>query len=410
MVSLARSSWNSGTVVISAAALACSFISLQVKLFTEPVPPAQVTLVSSGSCWLLTSIWLATNYQHSNSSTTGSHNISTSHSPKCLVWPNKRVLALLILRGILGAIAVGCFYAAVELLPLQDAVTLFFCNPAFAVLLDSIVSWRLPQPSAVVACIFTILGVILIGRDDCVMTGVSQQSWLGLRSCLKGLCGSRQQQSQQAMPMPDMHGLPLAGVLLALVAAFANAASFVTVTSLGTSVSSLLLTWWHHMIVTLVSLLACLVTEPYLLQWPSEQNWVLLGGISAANFAGQILLNRGFQLADASRGSALNTAQVLYSYIWSVALLHGSVTHCAVLGSVAIVLGVFSVTCGNRKDVRVQTRVMINSRPEQLPGHVAQNDDELVVLLDEPLLSDDCLHNTPLIKERKSFETDSSQE
>jgi hypothetical protein len=55
---------------------------------------------------------------------------------------NRRTMGLLVLRGFLGAAAVGCYYASVELLPLNIATTIFFLNPAAAVLLEALIYWQ----------------------------------------------------------------------------------------------------------------------------------------------------------------------------------------------------------------------------------------------------------------------------
>lgn len=43
---------------------------------------------------------------------------------------------------------------------------------------------------------------------------------------------------------------------------------------------------------------------------PSARSGCLLGAVGATQFLGQLLLNRGFQLESATRGSAINVLQV----------------------------------------------------------------------------------------------------
>lgn len=51
--------------------------------------------------------------------------------------------ACTLLRGVFGAMSLTCYYASVEMLPIKVAVTLFFCNPAIAVILELLV--RIPS-------------------------------------------------------------------------------------------------------------------------------------------------------------------------------------------------------------------------------------------------------------------------
>ena len=54
-------------------------------------------------------------------------------------WGHRENLRLLLLRGVSGAAFVHCFYQAIALLPLSDAVTFYFLSPA----LTAVVAWAL---------------------------------------------------------------------------------------------------------------------------------------------------------------------------------------------------------------------------------------------------------------------------
>ena len=73
-----------------------------------------------------------------------------------------------------------------------------------------------------------------------------------------------------------------------------------------------------------------------------QVKWLL--GIAAANFLGQLLLNRGFQRSGAASGAAINTQQVLYSYIWGLTILQQPLQLCAAAGSCSILAGVVAVS------------------------------------------------------------------
>jgi hypothetical protein len=159
--------------------------------------------------------------------------------------------------------------------------------------------------------------------------------------------------------------LSLYGVAMGLLAATTNAAAFVTVGLLDKRISPLAVSRWQHGVTTAAAL-GMLALEGVLLQaqqqpgaaggvadagvgelWaaavthmggpaggagagagadlaaaasagaappalplPSAHDAALLGGIVAANFGGQLLLNAGFQRVDAARGASVNTLQV----------------------------------------------------------------------------------------------------
>ena len=90
------------------------------------------------------------------------------------------------------------------------------------------------------------------------------------------------------------------GVALATAAAISNAAAFVVIRVLTRQAppvpSALALTWWYHLMVAGTALVPLMLRYPSPPVAPGWQECVLLLIISAAQFAGQILLNRGFQL------------------------------------------------------------------------------------------------------------------
>jgi hypothetical protein len=67
---------------------------------------------------------------------------------------------------------------------------------------------------------------------------------------------------------------------------------------------------WYHLIVLFVTLTPMLASYPAKAVVPTCHQLMLLVGVSACQFAGQLMLNRGFQLLSATRGSAINVLQV----------------------------------------------------------------------------------------------------
>ncbi|WIA42175.1 hypothetical protein OEZ86_009439 [Tetradesmus obliquus] len=354
-----------------------SFISLQIKLFDHPLPPLQVTAFSSAVAWLATSIIMRAK--------------GVSPNGGCAAR-SQRFAGLLMLRGLLAATTVVCYYSSIESLPLPVAVGLFFFNPVFCLMLDAVVADRHVPPAAIASCLLTVLGVLAIGWHD-------QMLWL-LEQALPQL-----QQLPALQPAAAGSGafpaadLPIEGVLFGLAAAAANAAAFVCVGVIGPKVSPLCLTWWQHLVVTHVAVGAIFFRNLGPLEFrinssstgselaalsssitgsssggaggwgsmcydvlcglaldasdaladladalPSQHDSRLLLGVVAANFFGQLLLNLGFQRVDAGRGAAINTSQVLFGCVWDVTLLHSHPSMAMLLGSGAIAAGVAGST------------------------------------------------------------------
>ncbi|GIL62133.1 hypothetical protein Vafri_16406 [Volvox africanus] len=92
--------WGSGVAVIASAAFFFSCTSLAVKLLGTEVPTFEVVLVPGLICFIATSA--AVKF----------HGMSVRGKS----W---RIAGLTILRGLLGAASITCFYLAIGLLPLQ---------------------------------------------------------------------------------------------------------------------------------------------------------------------------------------------------------------------------------------------------------------------------------------------------
>lgn len=288
-------------------------------------------------------------------------------------------VTLLLFRGLMGAAAVCCYYAAIEELPLSVAVALFFFNPVFCVLFNTALTGQTMSPQAVGSCLLTVLGVLAIGWHDQFMHYIGYL--VPVVTGQQSMAAATPQAVTAALAAAD---LPVSGVLTGLAAAAANAAAFVTVGMIGPGASPLCLTWWQHLVVTHVAVGLLLFRDFEYLGFrvssscissafgsdgcgastvvsgllvdvqdmaadlvealPSKHDLLLLSGVVAANFFGQILLNAGFQRMDAGRGSAVNTSQVLFGCMWDVTLLHSAPSVAMFLGTGAIAAGVYGTT------------------------------------------------------------------
>ncbi|MEO7966109.1 MAG: DMT family transporter, partial [Gemmatimonadaceae bacterium] len=77
-------------------------------------------------------------------------------------WGHQR--PLLILRGLLGAVGINCFYFSLVHLPLGDATLLQYTNPVFATLLAA---WWVGErigATEIISLVASLVGVVLITR------------------------------------------------------------------------------------------------------------------------------------------------------------------------------------------------------------------------------------------------------
>jgi drug/metabolite transporter (DMT)-like permease len=413
--------WNSGVACVALAAFTFSFIGLCTKLLDDSIPSVHVTLLMGSISWCLTTLTL----------------LATKLRSKRQQAPSKVPLSkalLLLLRGIIGAVNVSCLLTAMQLLPLQDAVPIYFSSGVVALLLEAALFRKPIGCAALLGCLLTISGVALVGQPACpvhiplpghpqachhvaaagpaAMPAVLNSSSTGARwlpprcdmlqsqghgGAEPALVSHRQvlaallelmftdrthrshldgppprQETDHHLPGPATGSLapptsagaaggaaagaagssPVAdyplglsqhnlGVALALGGAVLNAIQFLIISHIGTAVSLsfMAFAYWTVLVAATFASVAAAGGLPSLL--PGDlRTWGLLMGIAVSSWLGQVLLGRGLQLGHPSRGAAINTTQVFWSFVWGVAVLAQPVTLCGIMGGAAIMAGV----------------------------------------------------------------------
>lgn len=322
--------WNSGYLCIATCAFLMSVQGLAIKLLGSRVPTSETVLVASSFCWLLT--WVLATVQKVP-----------------LKSPSLSVFSLTIGRGLLGATSTVCFYLSVVLLPLQDAVTLFFCSPVFATLLE----WLYTRESQGWGVVFgtgaTVAGVVLVSKPAWLFpSNVIHSGMNGQHSPLLGdvfgaslvPAGLRADPSGGNAAQERSH---LIGVLLATAAAAANGSGFLVVRMLPKTQPAVVLVWYYHLTVALVAAVMVSGSFPHPAVIPTRSEAMLLGCILCTQFAGQLCINRGFQLVSATKGAAVNVLQVLFSLVWDLTILGDHASVLSLVGSACVAGGVLAV-------------------------------------------------------------------
>jgi drug/metabolite transporter (DMT)-like permease len=386
---------DSGAACVALAAFVISFVGLCTKLLGGALPAVQLTLLTSLLSWCPTTAALlhrrCSRGGRPGGGGGGGEGISASTA------------ALVAARGILGFVSIMCFFMALQLMPLQAVTPLFFCSAVAALLLEALLHCKPISCGALVGCLLAVGGVALIGRQGCHLhggaagacAGAPQAQAMEAAACtrlggaeparlpalllLQGLAcgpqhlgtsafGSSSNSSSGGSSSISSSGSgsgsgcgtasgPASGhrlgVALSLAGALVNACQFLVVSRIGGRVSSTALTWCYHTtLVALSALLLLALRQPFQPAAFDARTSALVAAMAAATWLGQLLLTRGLQLGSATRASAINTSQVLYSFVWDAALLHTPVTACGAAGAASIIAGVLAVCWQGLRDDR----------------------------------------------------------
>ncbi|KAJ2452673.1 hypothetical protein GGF42_003974 [Coemansia sp. RSA 2424] len=207
----------------------------------------------------------------------------------------------LVVRGTAGAFGLACFFYAVTVMTLADATVVFFTGPVFSALFAS---WMLGEPygwfdrSASVVCLLAI--VLVVNPQGSLKDG---EGW---------------------------------GAVAALVGAMSGALAYCVVRKVGRAVHSMVHVVYFGVLSMVGSgVLMFVVQSPRLPD--TKWEWAMMGALGAFSFVGQVLLNRGLQLAPAGPATLMRNLDVVFAFVLGITLFDEIPDLVSVLGAVLIV-------------------------------------------------------------------------
>jgi drug/metabolite transporter (DMT)-like permease len=191
---------------------------------------------------------------------------------------------LLLVRGVVGFIALSCVFAALARLPLAEATVIQYLYPIFVAVLATTalrekVTWAL-----VVAIGLSTVGVFIVSRPGLVTEARAQ--------------------------------LDSAGMLMALLGALFTAVAYVLVRRLSRHEHPIVIVFYFPLVSLPLSAFALLDD----LVWPRGLQWLILAGIGAFTQIGQVALTRGLAALPAATASTVSYSQIVFAAGWGALL------------------------------------------------------------------------------------------
>lgn len=207
-------------------------------------------------------------------------------------------------RGVVGASAMVCGFAALGMLPLPEVTAIGFAAPLITTVL----------------AVFLLGETVRIYRWSAVFVGL-----LGVLLMIWPRLGALQDGVTSAEAL---------GALLALTAAGLMALAVIHVRWLTRTEHTLAIVFWFHVACSAVALLSL----PFGWVWPGGVAWLLLIGAGLAGGIAQIFLTLSYRHADASTIAPFDYTMMIYALLiaW---LIFGEVPEAQVLTGSAIVVG-----------------------------------------------------------------------
>ncbi|HEX8693097.1 MAG TPA: DMT family transporter [Longimicrobium sp.] len=278
--------FSAGLRYMAAGAFFFSVMSLLVKMAGRRLPSQEIVLVRAVVTLALS--WWAV------------------RRARVAPWGNNR--PRLVLRGIVGFLALSGFYYSVVHLPLADATVIQYTNPVFAVLLAVPVLHERLRAREVLVVLVSMAGVVVATRPTFLFG----------------------------------HGegaLDHVAVGIGLFAAMCSAAAYVTVRSLRGREEPLVIVFYF----ALVSTLGALATGLPGAVWPTGTEWLVLLGVGVTTQLGQVSITRGLHLERAGRATATAYLQIVFAALWGALFFAELPDAGTAAGAVLIVAGTLAL-------------------------------------------------------------------
>ncbi len=209
---------------------------------------------------------------------------------------------LLLIRGLLGTVALFCIFKALTILPIATATVIQYIYPTITVISAYFILKENILKRIVFSIIIGWLGIIL----------VSYSEWELNTNILETVIA----------------------VGIALLGALMTALAYICVRKLSARESPLVIIYYFPLVSIPLSL--PFIVNDFVL--PSGFDWIWILGIGFFTQIGQLCITQGLKLIPAGQATSLNYSQVIFSSIWGVLIFKEAITIEIYLGGLCVLI------------------------------------------------------------------------
>ncbi|KAJ1679071.1 hypothetical protein EV182_002785 [Spiromyces aspiralis] len=246
--------------------------------------------------------------------------------------PNSELRGWLMLRGFIGGLGIIAFFSSVTILPLADANVVFFTNPILTSLIAHYIlgeDYSLTDKALSFVCM---LGVVLVSKPSTLFT-LSSPYFAATTTTAANT-------ASDVLPASSDAGgsiMRALGVAVAFVGALCAASAYTLVRKIGKNVHFTVQVTYLGLVCTVMSGIPLLFSIQSFHLPASLNDWSMLVSVGLCAVFSQMLLNRGLQLAPAGPAILMRNLDVVFAYVFSVAVFNEIPDIMSIVGSTVII-------------------------------------------------------------------------
>ena len=209
---------------------------------------------------------------------------------------------LLIIRGLLGTVALFCIFKALTILPIATATVIQYIYPTFTVISAYIILKEFISRRIVYSIIIGWIGILLVSQPEFTTNSNIQETILA--------------------------------IIIAIFGALMTSLAYICVRKLSSREHPLVIIYYFPLVSIPLSI--PFVINDFVL--PTGTDWFWIIGIGIFTQIGQLFITEGLALLPAGQATSLNYSQVIFASIWGVLIFQEAITSSVYVGGICVLI------------------------------------------------------------------------
>lgn len=225
---------------------------------------------------------------------------------------------LLIIRGLLGTVALFCIFKALTILPIATATVIQYIYPTFTVISAYIILKEFISRRIVYSIIIGWIGILLVSQPEFTTNSNFQETILA--------------------------------IIIAIFGALMTSLAYICVRKLSSREHPLVIIYYFPLVSIPLSI--PFVINDFVL--PTGTDWFWIIGIGIFTQIGQLFITEGLTLLPAGQATSLNYSQVIFASIWGVLIFQEAITSSVYVGGICVLIStIISISASKTTQAKI---------------------------------------------------------